>query len=133
MLMVSSMTQLWMSLGARARAREREREREKSDGSKISLEQKEEKTERDRETEISERERERARDGKRGRQRKRERKRERAIDRAVYGDVRSAMCRTIHTAMDRTLVAAGTAIAIATLRSRFANRCDSGIAARYRS
>ena len=51
MLMVSSMTQLWMSLGARARAREREeREREKSDGSKIALEQKEKKTERDRET-----------------------------------------------------------------------------------
>ena len=52
MLMVSSMTQIWMSLGARARARarEREREREKSDGSKIALEQKEKKTERDRET-----------------------------------------------------------------------------------
>ena len=50
MLMVSSMTQLWMSLGARARAREREREREKSDGSKIALKQKEKKTERDRET-----------------------------------------------------------------------------------
>ena len=27
-----------------------------------------------------------------------------AIDRAVYGDVRSAMCRTIHTAMDRTIL-----------------------------
>ena len=50
LLMVSSMTQLWMSLGARARAREREREREKNDASKISLEQKEKKTERDRET-----------------------------------------------------------------------------------
>ena len=48
--MVSSMTQLWMSLGARARARAREREREKSDGSKIALKQKEKKTESDRET-----------------------------------------------------------------------------------
>ena len=28
----------------------------------------------------------------------------RAIDRAVYGDVRSAMCKTIHTAMDRTIL-----------------------------
>ena len=83
MLMVSSMTQIWMSLGARARARarEREREREKSDGSKIALEQKEKKTERDRET-----------------------NREGSIWRAVYGDVRSAMCRTIHTAMDRTIL-----------------------------
>ena len=52
MLMVSSMTQLWVSLGARARARarEREREREMSDGSRIAMEQKEKKTERDRET-----------------------------------------------------------------------------------
>ena len=64
-----------------AREREREREREKSDGSKIALEQKEKKTERDRETH-----------------------REGSIWRAVYGDVRSAMCRTIHTAMDRTIL-----------------------------
>ena len=59
----------------------REREREKSGGSKIALEQKEKKTERDRET-----------------------NREGSIWRAVYGDVRSAMCRTIHTAMDRTIL-----------------------------
>ena len=69
----------------RAREREGERAREKE--------------------KISEREREKEPEMGREDDREREREeRERAIDRAVYGDVRSAMCRTIHTAMDRTIL-----------------------------